>query len=61
MIKLHEIDVFLINFCSGALKIITNSRTMKKKSNVKVFKVMKSTSKTNFSHYLLNNNYNDKF
>ena len=30
-----------------------NSRNMKNKFNSKIFKVMKSTSKTIFSHYLL--------
>ena len=34
---------------------------MRRKSNFKIFKVMKSTSKTKFSHYLLRNTLNDKF
>ena len=44
--------MFSTNICNGALKFIMNSRIMKK-SNFKIFKVMKSTSKTRFIHYLL--------
>ena len=44
-----------------ALKCIMNSKNMKKKSNFKIFKVIKSTSTTEFNHVLLSITFNDKF
>ena len=48
-------------FCSDALKFIMNSRKYFEKSNFKIFKVMKSTSNSIFSHYLLSITFDDKF
>ena len=38
-----------------------NARNLEKQSNFEIFKVMKYTSKTKFSHYLLSNTSNDEF
>ena len=46
-------------FGNDALKFTMNSRYMKKIPTSKISKVMKSTSKTKFNHYLLSNIFND--
>ena len=45
--------MFCIKFCNDALKFITNSRNKENKFNIKILKVIKSTSIPKFSHYLL--------
>ena len=44
-------------FVNDALKFIMNSKNMERNSNIKTFKVMKSTFKTGFSHYLVSNTF----
>ena len=47
--------MFPTNFCIVALNFMVNSRNTGKKSNFKIFKVMRSILKPRFSHYLLRN------
>ena len=50
---------FLPFLGNGVLNFIMNSRNMKKQANLKIFKVVKFTSITRFSHYLLSITFNE--
>ena len=47
----------IVNFPSSLIYV----RNMKRNSNFKIFKVIKSMSQTKISHYLLSSTFNDKF
>ena len=50
----------MVSYFCNALKFI-NSKIMKINSNIKIFKVIKITSKTKSSHFFHNNNFSHKF
>jgi hypothetical protein len=64
MIKLNKIYIFLgiLYWCPqvymNSMNMINNNNN---KSNLGIFKVMKSTSETKFGHYLLSTTLNDNF
>ena len=48
-------------FFDNALKWTMLARNMKRNSNLKIFKVMQSTTKSRFNHLLLSITFDDKF
>jgi hypothetical protein len=60
MIEFYIELMFIYNFCNVALKFMMKSKKMNKNSNFEIFKVMKSMSKTIFSHCYFSSTLNDK-
>ena len=52
--------IFVLILRKWSPQAMMDSRNMRKRSNLKIFKVMKSTSKTRINHYLLSSISNDK-